>query len=206
MSNETKDVTSTIDRREAVRRVSLMLGGLALVGGDAFVTGFRRAPAPEELTGQGLFSAADVSWLDEVADTILPTTSTPGAKAAKVGAFMVVMVTDSYQPPQQQAFREGMTTLEAECVKTTGAGYLAASPAQRLALLERIDRECKAYMDSKDRPAKPHYFRMIKELTLLGYFTSEIGMTQAQRYVETPGRFDPCVPYAKGEKAWAGHA
>jgi hypothetical protein len=55
-----------------------------------------------------------------------------------------------------------------------------------------------------DPPA--HYFRMMKELALLGYFTSEIGCTQAQRYVETPGRFDPCVPYAPGEKAWAPHA
>jgi hypothetical protein len=47
---------------------------------------------------------------------------------------------------------------------------------------------------------------MIKELTLLGYFTSEIGYTQALRYVETPGRFDPCVPYEPGDKAWAPHA
>ena len=51
-----------------------------------------------------------------------------------------------------------------------------------------------------------HYFRMMKELAIVGYFTSEIGCTQALRYVESPGRFDPCVPYAPGEKAWAGHA
>ena len=47
---------------------------------------------------------------------------------------------------------------------------------------------------------------MVKELTLLGYFTSEIGYTQAMRYTETPGRFDPCVPYTTGEKSWAPHA
>ena len=51
-----------------------------------------------------------------------------------------------------------------------------------------------------------HYFRMMKELALLGYFTSEIGMTQAQRYAETPGRYDPCLPYTAGEKSWAPHA
>jgi hypothetical protein len=56
--------------------------------------------------------------------------------------------------------------------------------------------------------AKPptSYFRMMKELALLGYFTSEIGCTQALRYAETPGRYDPCVPYKPGEKAWASHA
>jgi hypothetical protein len=50
------------------------------------------------------------------------------------------------------------------------------------------------------------YFRMMKELSLLGYFTSEIGCTQAQVYEETPGRYDPCLPYTPGQKAWASHA
>ena len=57
---------------------------------------------------------------------------------------------------------------------------------------------------TKDPPT--HYFRMMKELALLGYFTSEIGYTKAMRYVESPGRFDPCTPYVKGEPAWASHA
>lgn len=55
-----------------------------------------------------------------------------------------------------------------------------------------------------DEPA--HYFRMLKELALLGYFTSEIGYTRAMRYIEAPGRFDPCAPYAPGDKSWASHA
>jgi len=77
---------------------------------------------------------------------------------------------------------------------------------QRLALLERLDREQKAYMDARARGAPAHYFRLMKELALLGYFTSEIGCTQAMRYEEAPGRFDPCVPYTPGETTWAGHA
>ncbi len=51
-----------------------------------------------------------------------------------------------------------------------------------------------------------HYFRMMKELALLGFFTSKIGCTEALRYVEAPGRFDPCIPYTPGEPAWAAHA
>jgi hypothetical protein len=84
--------------------------------------------------------------------------------------------------------------------------FMAASPARRLTRLEQLDREQKAYMDGKAADAPAHYFRMMKELTLLGYFTSEIGCSQAMRYRETPGRFDPCVPYTPGETAWAGHA
>jgi len=137
--------------------------------------------------------------LDEVAETILPETKTPGAKAAHVGAFMALMVTDTYEDREQQIFRAGMRQLEQ-------ASFMAAKPAERLALLERLDREQKVYMDGKADDAPAHYFRLMKELTLLGYFTSEIGCTQAQRYRERPGRFDPCVPYTPGETAWAGHA
>ena len=54
--------------------------------------------------------------------------------------------------------------------------------------------------------APPHYFRLMKELALLGYFTSEIGYTKAMRYVESPGRFDPNAPHAPGDRSWAPHA
>ena len=121
------------------------------------------------------------------------------AKAAKVGPFMAVMVTDTYDEQQQGIFRDGMR-------KLNEAGFMTKTPAERLALLEQLDREAKAYMDTRARGAPTHYFRQMKELTLLGYFTSEIGCSQAMRYRETPGRFDPCVPYTPGETAWAGHA
>jgi len=147
----------------------------------------------------GAFTAQDIAVLDEVADTILPETKTPGAKAAKVGSFMAVMVTDTYDDQQQTIFRDGMR-------KLNDAGFMTKTPAERLTLLEQLDREQKAYMDTRAQGAPAHYFRLMKELTLFGYFTSEIGCTQAMRYRETPGRFDPCVPYTPGETTWAGHA
>jgi hypothetical protein len=88
-----------------------------------------------------------------------------------------------------------------------GVSFRAAAPTQRRALLEELDREQHANRPPDgDEERRPHYFRMIKELTLLGYFTSEIGCTQALRYVEVPGRFEPCVTYTAGERAWAPHA
>lgn len=201
-----------IDRREAIRRVSALLGGIALVGEGALLTGCRSDRTP----GAGAqFSPDDIAFLDEVADTILPETSTPGAKAAQVGAFMALMVTDSYEERDQQAFREGMGKLDEACRQMHNASFMKATPAQRLALLEQLDQEQKAAMDARrqappsdeNSPEPPaHYFRMMKELALFGYFTSEIGCTKAMRYAESPGRFDPCVPYTPGETAWASHA
>ena len=188
-----------VTRREAIRRVSALLGGAALIGQAAWLTGCA--------TGQSLvFSDSDVLLLDEVADTILPETKTPGAKAAGVGPFIARMVADTYDSREQAVFRDGLGALERESRMQNGVGFMASSPAQRLALLERLDREAIEYMRRPGSAERPHYFRMIKELTLLGYFTSEIGCTQAMRYVETPGRFDPCITYTVGDKAWASHA
>jgi hypothetical protein len=191
-----------VTRREAIRRVSALLGGVALVGQSAWLAGC----ATGSRAASDLFSDSEVVLLDEIADTILPTTKTPGAKAAGVGPFIAMMVADTYDPGEQALFREGLDALERESRAQNGGGFIASSPAQRVALLERLDREAIEYMRIPGNADRPHYFRLIKELTLLGYFTSEIGYTQAMRYMETPGRFDPCITYTAGDKAWAPHA
>ncbi len=191
-----------VTRREAIRRVSALLGGAALVGQSAWLSG---CATSRPVAGE-LFSAVDVALLDEIAETILPETKTPGAKAAGVGPFIAMMVTDTYDPREQRTFLDGLATVEAECRELHGVAFMAAAGPQRLALLERLDREAIEYMRRPGAQRRPHYFRMIKELTLLGYFTSEIGYMQAMRYIETPGRFDPCIPYRVGDKLWAPHA
>ena len=191
-----------LTRREAIRRVSALLGGATLIGQGAWLSACTTAPR----SPANLLAAADVALLDEIADTILPETKTPGAKAAGVGPFIATMVADTYDPREQRLFLDGLAALEDESRIQNGGGFMASSPAQRVALLERLDREAIEYMRRPGSEGRPHFCRMIKELTLLGYFTSEIGCTQAQRYVETPGRFEPCVTYTAGDKAWAAHA
>jgi hypothetical protein len=224
-----------ITRREAIMRVTAILGGVALVGGSNLLAGCRSS----EPNTDAPFTTDEVAYLDEIADTILPRTTTPGAKDAKTGAFMALIVTDSYDPNDRKAFREGMRTIDANTKKAYGKGFMQATPQQRLAILAAADKEQKALSDAKrdkrqkelkaqivsaqtQQPSQTaaeinpapaitgeppaHYFKMMKELTLLGYFTSEIGATQAQRYIESPGRYDPCLPYTPGEKAWSGHA
>jgi hypothetical protein len=209
-------------RREVIQGLASMLGGVALVGGDRLLatTVVAHAQSSAAAGGVGAFSAADVALLEDIADTILPETSTPGARAARTGAFMAVMVTDAYTDRDQQVFREGLRLLDQSCRQAHGVPFAQASAAARLSVVEELDREQKTQMDARAAkpvarapvPAQPaadtpaHYFRMIKELTLLGYFTSEIGYTQAMRYIESPGRFDPCVPHAPGDKTWAPHA
>ena len=200
-------MTDLITRREAILRVSAMLGGAALVGQTAMLAACSpegtKTPAPDAPADEALFSDGDLALLDEIAETILPETGSPGAKAAGVGAFMALMVTDAYYPPDQAIFRGGMAAVDARCRDAFGSDFLPASPADRLKVLEALDAEQFEQMRNQPPEAPRHFFRMMKELALLGYFTSEIGYTQAMRYVETPGRFDPCAPHALGDKAWA---
>ena len=213
--------TFRVTRREAVQRVAALLGGAALVGGDR-VFAFSFEPAALERAraqGAGAFTAADVALLDEIAETILPQTSTPGAKAARVGAFVALMVADVYDETERQVFQRGLRQLDDACRVAHAVSFMQASVAERQSLVEALDREQHAVMEDrapKRRLRAPvaasgtgepaHYFRMMKELTLLGYFTSEIGYTQAMRYIESPGRFDPDVSHVPGDKSWAPHA
>jgi hypothetical protein len=204
MTNPTR-----IDRRAAILRVTALLGGTALISAPQLLAAMENA---SDKGNTGNFTAADIAYLDEIADTIIPDTKTPGAKAAKVGAFMAVMVTDCYRAPQQAMFRDGMKQIDAATRKKFSRSFMEATPEQRLALLTEFDAAQKLAarggrgVGKKAMAPQEHFFRMMKELTFVGYFTSEIGCTQALHYEDTPGRYNGCVPYVAGQPAWAGHA
>lgn len=189
-----------MNRRDALNRVALIFGG-TIVGAEFFLNGCK--PASKEAGASLNFTADNTAFLNEVAETILPATSSPGAKEAKVGDFMTVMVKDCYEEGDQKIFLEGMGKLDEACKAKNGSYFMDCTPQQRHDILVDIDKEAKDYAGKKKPEDANHYFTMMKQLTLLGYFTSEPGATKALRYVAVPGRYDGCVPYTKGEKAWA---
>lgn len=190
-----------MDRREALSRVGLLLGG-TVIGGNLFLQGCTSDSASVSSV-QDLFKPDQVAYLNEIAETILPATKTPGAKEAKVGEFIGVMVRDCYTADDQKVFVEGLKKLEDASKKKNSKSFMESTPEQRTALLVDLDKEQKDYQKDKKDDQPNHYFRMIKELTLLGFFTSEPGATKALRYVAVPGKYDGNVPYKKGDRAWA---
>jgi len=185
-------------RRDAIRHVSALLGGIALVGQSALLAAEEPPPA-----GKALFSTSELNLLDDMAETLLPETETPGARAAGVGPFVAMMVADLYEEPEQRLLVDGIRQFDQRCRSETGKSFGDASAAERLAVMQAVDREQVDYMAARGDDTPVHYFRLFKELALLGYFTSEVGYTYATRYVETPGRYEPCVDYEAGERAWA---
>lgn len=189
-----------MNRREALKAVSILMGG-SVVGANAFLSGC--AVAPEE-RANSLFLQSDIDLLDEIGETIIPATDTPGAKAVGIGGFMSMMVLDCYEPKDQKAFTDGLVKLKEDFKAQYGESFDKVASEDRQTFLNALDKEQKEYYKAGKQKAegKEHYFKMMKELTLLGYFSSEIGCTQTRRYIEAPGRYE-CIDYKKGDKAWA---
>ena len=186
-----------MERRDLIKMIALATGGVFVGGG--LLTGCK----PDANLGGAVFSEADISFLDEVAETILPATKTPGAKAAKVADLMKIMVNDTYTVKDQKIFHDGIVTLNKASIKANGKSFMEAAATERTALLVSLDKEAKDYQKNKKNTDDSHYFTMMKQLTMLGFFTSKEGATQALRYVAVPGRYDGSFPYKKGDRAWA---
>jgi Gluconate 2-dehydrogenase subunit 3 len=191
-----------MNRRDALTRVGLLLGG-TVVGAELFMSGCKNAPDKNIGAGGTNFSNDDIAYFDEIAETILPATDTPGAKDAKVGAFWATIVKDCYTEQEQKVFLDGMKKLNDASQTKNGKSFMDSTPEQRHDLLVALDKEQKDYMAAKKKDDPAHYFRMMKELTLWGYFTSEPGATKALRYIAVPGKYVGCMDYKKGDKAWA---
>jgi glucoside 3-dehydrogenase (cytochrome c) hitch-hiker subunit len=184
-----------MDRRQ-------LLALIAAATGCAFIEGCK----PKAVSAEASFTPEDVAFFDEVAETILPRTDTPGAKDAKTGAFIATYSEATYEPEQLAILKSGIGALNAEVQKRFGADFMQATPQQRTAALTEIDREARRYNQApgheKDGKA-PHWFTLMKQLTLYGFFTSEPGATKVARYRPVPGKYKGVIDYKPGEAFWA---
>src|ERR1700744_6783850 len=135
-----------MNRRDAIGRVALLMGG-AVIGAEFFISGCKSGTVKVE----NLFAQDNVAFLNEVADTILPTTSSPGAKAANVGHFMAVMVQACYTPEDQKGFMEGISKLDDASQKKFSSKFMAITPQQRTDLLVDLDKEQKEYTAKRNK-------------------------------------------------------
>jgi len=209
-----------MNRREAVRNVAFLMGGaLSATTIGVFLEGCNSTTTKAK---GSLFTEDQQKLITEVADIIIPTTSSPGAKAAGVGPFISMMIKDCYPEEAQKAFVKGLEDLDKQAKDEYKKSFLELTVAQRQELLgklrdvtvaatkaekENLDKQKAPETTSilpKDKPKmEPRFFSIIRDLTLLGYFTSEVGATQAYAFVEIPGRYDGCVDLKPGQKVWS---
>lgn len=214
-------------RREALLRVAALMGSaLSAPTLAALVTACDKKAdnkqGDEAAATKAKFSPDTERLIDEAAETILPQTATPGAKAAGVGPWIVMMMNECYPDRNRAHFIEGINSLDTSADAAYKKSFLECSPAERTEVLKKVETEAVAYRKKQQEEADarkqkdpdyyetndfseqplPHYFLTLKELTMLGYFTSEPGSTQALDYVPVPGRYDGCIDMKPGQKAW----
>ena len=235
-------------RREAILQVALTLGSaLSAPTMASILAGYQPHRIGKRTPSTFGLSADEHTLLAEITEVIMPATSTPGAKDAKVAETIELILKDCYKPEQQSHFQKGLKDVDAESQKAYAKPFVDLSTEQRTAILKQFEQRAKTEaarhpgrqekpqatnaettlsamapagseqtqakeVDAetgvvvkdalKNSPLTP-FFKLVKELTILGYFSSEIGCTQALSYVPIPGRYEGVVKLKDGQKAWA---
>ena len=191
-----------IGRREALHRVGALLGGIVSAPTVAGVLSGCERMAGSDWSPQTLTSPQS-QMVDTISEIIIPATDTPGASAANVNRFIDAMIGESYQPDDRDRFLQGLEDVDARCKNAYDAPFLECTVEQQRALVGELDDDTfGADAPEFDRDAPP-FFRMMKELVIIGYYTSEIGATKELKTNVVPGYYDGDVPYEEVGRAWA---
>lgn len=225
-----------MNRRDAISRVALLMGGT--LSAPTLLAFGEGAPVRQAMSADFSLNAAQRALVAEVAEHIIPRTTTPGAKEAGVGPFIELMLKDCYKAQEQKNFLEGLADLDERATKAHSKKFLETTLAEQVAILKQVEKNTMDMLknlnvkqvkvgdnvdkqvienenveeDKKNQKVDKEvakkisgtpFWRLMKELTMFGYFTSEQGATKALDYVPIPGRYDGCIPLKPGQKAYA---
>lgn len=188
-----------MDRREAIKRTALLLGGVVFAPTAAGVLSGCRARPGLEWTPE-FFSEEEARLVTALSEVIIPETDTPGAREAGVPAFIEEMVFTAYDEEARERFMEGLEAFNERASEAHGSDYVELEPEAQYAFAE--EENAKA-IEGEGEAAGTPFFLIMKELTMMGYFTSEVGATQHLQHEPVPGRYDGCAPLEEVGKTWA---
>jgi len=188
-------------RREALQRVALLMGGtLSAPVISAVLSGVRPAIGKAQWTPRSL-SPEQNELVTTLAELIIPETDTPGAKAARVNEFVDLLLTEWLPAEDKDRFMAGLDDLDTRFQQSYGKRFVEGTSAQQTQMLTVLDGEAAEARRAKSK-AQP-FFGMMKEFTLTGYYTSEIGITQELLFQPATDKFEGCIPLERVGRAWA---
>jgi hypothetical protein len=145
-----------------------------------------------------------------IADLIIPQTDTPGAKAVRVNEFIDLILTEWYDDEGRTNFLAGLTNVDTQSRDLFGKDFVDSSPVQQKQLLTALDEELTEFRQAEALAARRRrlhfaasksFFYAMKQLTLVGYFTSEEGAKQALHYEVIPSQHIQCAPLQEEKEA-----
>ena len=197
-----------INRREAIKKATYFMGGTLSAPA---ILGVLNGCTPDPKPGwtPTLFDNEQALTIQELSEAILPATDTLGAKDLGVPRFIEEMVTTVYNEEQRSKFMEGLAAFMEEVIDKQGKSFRKLDAAQKMA----VAKEKNDYITNPDvqadngnpggRKGDTPFFWSVKELTLLGFFTSEYGATRVLQYELVPAVWEPCKPLSEIGVTWA---
>jgi hypothetical protein len=199
-----------MNRREALKKTSLALG---FAISAPVIMGVLKGckPTPGLTYKPEFFTEEQAGTISELAEIILPKTTTPGAKDVGVPGFIDRMLKETYSPEEKEKFLAGLTEFEGDAKSEYKRQFISLDKEQQIALVKKhhdkalaggADGGATGWWNAGSDADKPFILK-VKELTLIGFFTSKAGATEVLQHNTVPGPYKGCVPLEKLGKAWA---
>jgi len=197
-----------MNRREALKGVALLTGGaLSPSIVSAILSGITIGDNGKKWVPK-IVNPEQNDLITVIAELIIPKTDTPGAKAAKVNEFIDLMLADWFTVAEKNHFFKGLMDIDARSEKKYSTKFVKCSIEKQTNILKKLEKDNfsqKNYNssgDNRNSGLKP-FFNQMKELTLTGYFTSEIGATQELKYFVATNNYDGCIPFDEIGRVWS---
>ena len=197
-----------MNRREALKGVALLTGGaLSPSIVSAVLSGITVGSSGKKWVPK-IVNPEQNDLITDIAELIIPETDTPGAKAAKVNEFIDLMLADWFTVAERNHFFKGLTDLDARAEKKYSTRFVECEIEDQTTILKKLKKDTLSHRnynapgDNQNSILKP-FFDQVKELTLTGYYTSEIGATQELKYYVATNNYDGCIPFDKIGRAWS---
>ena len=189
-----------MDRRELLYRASMLLGGVITASAaSGILAGCTTAPDGVGEAKSGFLTADETAAVSAMAEQIIPRTDTPGALDVGVPAFIDRMLSGYYTDKERGIVRAGLASANADASKLRGKPFAQLTSDEQVALMRQYDQAQvdQTRANANTQGAAPHYFRLVKELTIIGFCTSEAGATKLMNYAQSPGPFRGDVPLSE---------
>jgi len=187
-----------LDRRD-------LLAGASALFGVELVAPLAKALAAEAPAGamapgfaatHTVLTADQRSLVAAISERIIPTTDTPGAIAAGVPAYIEMLLADWYEPTATHAFMTGLGVLEGHARVQFNRPFAGLAPEEQDLVLTQA-------MTGRISGLAGNFFEHCRQLTVMGYYTSEVGCKQERVYLPVPGHYDGKYPYAQVRRVFS---
>lgn len=185
----------SLNRREAIKRAAILLGGVLTTPGAFHILQEKKSSYPLDWS-PAFFTTEQAQLVTALAETIIPSDSTPGAREAGVPAFIEDMVSKVYTEEQRARFMKGLEYYDDSARSAYGKNFVQCNSRQQFELASKFN------VDALKNRGEPG-FLLMKRLTMQGFFTSKIGATQVLQYEAIPGKYEGCLPLEEVGRAWA---